>query len=512
MLAICFNWLVNRLLPVFVVWFLVSAAPFIGIAEAEVSLPPVFSDRMILQQGMTLPVWGRASPGESISVSCSGRYAETRANSAGRWRVTLRPLSTSFEQMSLVVNGNNRIEIHDVIVGDVWICAGEGNMQMPLSESSRASEGLVLSDKAFRFFDGKKWSFCTPDTTAHFSAVGYFFGRDLRASTRLPIGIISCTSARSSITAWISRSGLSSTHSILTDKSQLSPLSGAATAAVGPSSLFQSLLVPVIPYAITGAIWYQGESDEGPAALQYRRMLPRLIRDWRSHWGEGPFPFYFVSLAGFGSVDGPAVELYENRVLGEKPFRSEGGGDLGGQGPKSFSSRRGWPWIREAIASTLSLPSTGMAVATDLGVQDECHPPDKLNVGRRLALLARHRVYGETLLDVGPTYREMKIEGNKIRVEFDSVGGGLTLGISPSQEGENTSLATGLRGFAVAGVDRKWFPAQGRIDGGGVLVSSDAVPLPVAVRYNWRGYPLGNLYNKEGLPAPPFRSDSDQPR
>lgn len=509
----------NRFLLAPAVRLLASSAQIAGVASflvglgvgdvnADVSMPPVFGDHMILQQGMTLPIWGNAAPGESVSVSCFGHYAETRADEAGRWRVTLRPLLTSLEQGDLVVNGNNRIEIHDVIVGDVWICAGEGNMQMPLSDSSRASEGAMLNDKALRFFNGEKWELCTPETAAHFSAVGYFFARDLRAAIRLPIGIINCSAENSSITSWISRRGLSTSPSILSQKSPIPHSDGVVAKGANtraPSSLFQSLIAPVIPYAMTGVIWYQGESDEGPAALQYRRLLPRLIRDWRSHWGEGPFPFYFVSLAGFGSEEGAIVETDGNSI----------------DGSRSAVPRRGWPWIREGIASTLSLPSTGMAVATDLGVQDERYPPDKLNVGRRLALLARHRVYDEKVIDEGPTYRGMKIEGNKIRVEFDSdsTGGGLTLGISPSQQGEGSSspnslssLPTGLRGFALAGSDHKWFPAKGKIEGSSVLVSSDAVLHPVAVRYNWRGFPLGNLYNKEGLPAPPFRSDTDQPK
>ena len=506
-MGICLHFPVNRFFPVLCVGLLLWASPIVGVVEvgAEVTMPPVFGDHMILQQEMTLPIWGTATPGESVSVSCFGRYAETRADKAGRWRVTLRPLPTSFERGDLVVNGNNRIEIHDVIVGDVWICAGEGNMKMPLSESSRASEGAVLNDQALRFFNSEKWVLCTPETAAHFSAVGYFFARDLRAATRFPIGIISCTAENSSITSWISRNGLSASPSILPQRISSPPSDVVAGKGAGaPSSLFQSLMAPVIPYAMTGVIWYKGESDEGSAALQYRRLLPRLIRDWRAHWGEGPFPFYTVSLAGFGSAEGSAVEPYEiaNNVGANR------------QSSVSGATRRGWPWTREGIASALTLPATGMAVATDLGVQDERYPPDKLNVGRRLALLARHRVYGEKLLDVGPTYRGMKVEGNKVRVNFDldSVGGGLTLGISPSQEGGSAfSLSTGLRGFAVAGSDHKWFAAQGGIDGSSVQVSSDAVLHPVAVRYNWRGFPVGNLYNKEGLPVPPFRSDCDQP-
>jgi sialate O-acetylesterase len=467
--------------------------------HADVGLPSIFGNHMVLQQGVTLPIWGSASPGEHVTLTVGKICEETVADSSGQWRIMLPPLPMSPESFSMVICGGNRIEIGDVITGDVWICAGEGNMKSPLSDSSSGKDkNEKISDQNMRFFQygplgladendprrQGRWVVCTPASAPSFSAVGYFFARDLRSSHHLPIGIIQCTEKKSPITSWISHGGLAKSPSILCNPDHVQ---GNST----PSSCFERLLQPIIPYAITGVIWYQGESDEGNSALQYRRSLQRLIRDWRNHWGEGPFPFYFVAQAGYGSSDGPVVEGYHS---------SDG-----------FLSR-GLPWLREGGSCALSLPYTGMAQATDLGVTDDRVPADKLDVGRRLALLARHRVYGEEITDSGPVYRGMKVEDDKVRVEFASAGGGLVIGSSPSKSGYfSPPLVTSLKGFALSGINRKWFPAQGRIEGKSVLLWSDAVRHPSAVRYGWKGFPGGTLYNLEGLPAVPFRSDTDQP-
>ena len=229
----------------------------------------------------------------------------------------------------------------------------------------------------------------------------------------------------------------------------------------------------------------------GPSSLEYRRTLPHLIRSWRIRWAEGPFSFYVVTPAGFGSKDGTVVEEYS----------SKHGISLGSL-----------PWIREGASCVLTLPATGIALADDLGFSREQFPLDKLVVARRLALLARHRLYGEKIVDTGPVFRDIKIEGNKARVEFNTHGGVLTLGISPSEsDGELPTLAISLKGFALAGSNHRWFSAQGHIEGDSVILSSDAVPHPEAVRYNWKDFPEGNLYNREGLPTLSFRSDTDQP-
>lgn len=481
---------VNRVFQIF------SLLPLCAGLHAEVSMPAIFGDHMVLQQGTTLPVWGFAAPGEHVSVSYEGRQGEAVADASGEWRVTLRPLPYSKSPGNMVINGSNRIEFRDVIVGDVWVCAGEGNMAFPLSAATGGKQAAATTDRGLRCFTpvsrvasrpGSKgsggWVVCDPETAPSFPAVAFFFTRDLRASRHIPVGIINCSTPEPApITTWMS------------PRSSQGIAGMRGNPRTPPAAHFNGMIAPIIPYAITGAIWYQGESDEGRGAIPYRILLPRLIRDWREKWKQGPFPFFAVSQAGFGAEEGPAVE----------PMYSDDG-----------SPRRALPWLREGVASITKLPFTGIAVATDLGLPDDRHPPDKLDLGRRLALLARHRIYGEEIPDSGPLFRSMKIEGNKVRVVFESQGGGLATGISPAMvEGANgmgTRVATSLRGFAVAGENRKWFPATARIDGNDVILSSDAVPHPVEVRYNWRGFPVGNLYNKAGLPAPPFRSDRDQP-
>ena len=440
----------------------------------------------------------------------AGRQARTVADAAGQWRVTLRPLPSSFDPQTLLIEGNNRIEIRDVLLGDVWICAGGENMEFPLSRAADDKESPErVADLGLRFFSvpkegslrsqrlgGGEWHPCTAASAQAFSAVGYFFARDLRATQNVPVGIIDCSRRNAQTAAWISLTGLRRSPSF---SSELAACSSAASApAPGatrqplPSTLFNGMVSPLIPYAITGVIWYQGESDEGEGAFPYRRLFPRLIRDWRERWGQGPFPFYFVSLAGFGGQGGEAVE----------PLLGEDG-----------TPRRGWPWIREAQSEALCLPGTGMAIASDLGDPNDRVPAGKLAVARRLALLARHRVYGERIIDSAPVCRSVTIEGNKIRLTFGGAEGELTLGVPPwHPDGQLPAPATRLRGFAVAGKDRRWQSAQGRIEGGSVVLWSDAVPHPLVARYNWKGWCDGNLYTRQGLPVAPFRTDHDQPR
>lgn len=500
--------------------FLFALASLASIVRADVRLPAIFGDHMVLQQGATLPVWGTADPGEHVLVSIGERCQETTADSKGNWRVTFRPVFQSSKPLSLIINGNNRMQIDDVLVGDVWICAGEGNMAFPLSDAASGNvTGMEGTDRELRFFQSDEriswhpdhqgsghWVVCSAETAPGFSGVGYFFARDIRSSHHIPVGMIQCTCQETPVASWISLRSLAQPPSFSTfladfvrGEDSLKKFKAKDDFSAEyfdrnkkiPSVLFNGMISPLIPYSITGVIWYQGESDDGMNALAYRRMLPRLIRDWRSHWAQGPFPFFFVSLAGFGGDEGSFIDEYsvsDGRIHG------------------------GLPWIREGIDATLALPSTGMATATDLGVRSDRYPPDKLDVGRRLAKLARRRVYGEELVDTGPVFQRIKAEENRMRIEFASIGSGLAIGVSPWQP-ENTlpEITTMLKGFAISGNDRKWFPAVAKIEGDSVLVSSDAVRYPTAVRYNWKCFPDGNLYNKEGLPAPPFRTDTDQP-
>jgi sialate O-acetylesterase len=477
--------------------------------SAEVSLPAIFGDHMVLQQGMTLPVWGTAAPGESVTVSFSGRRASTKADASGRWRVTLRPLPSSFSPQTLLVKGLNTLEIRDVLVGEVWVAAGEGNMKQSLSDAwNGGNEAAVANDRALRFFTvarsagslpdhcgSGEWVSCTPESAAAFSATGYFFARDLRATQRIPVGIISCAVNGAPLSAWVSRRGLRSSPSILPTNARVTNPE-TAPSSLFPSSLFNGMIAPLIPLAISGVIWDQGESDRSEGALGYRRLFQRLIRDWREAWGEGPFPFYFTCLAGMESGEEGAMEK-----------DSRGNGKDGKPVP-------GLSWIREGQSQALSLPLTGMAVATDLGTRDVAVHPFKLELGRRLALLARHRVYGEKIADTAPVYRSFHVKDGKITVMFGPPGTGLTIS-PPPRDAREGKIPSGVRlmGFSIAGRDGKWFPAEARILGtDSVVVWSENAPSPVAVRYDWQEFPTGNLYSKEGLPVAPFRSDREQPK
>ena len=455
--------------------------------RAEVTLAPVFSDHMVIQRGVTLPVWGTAAPGETVIVTCAGREARTVANAAGSWRVILRPIPFSGDRVELIVNGSNRIEVHDVLPGDVWIAAGEGDMAAPLDDTPVGKRAAAIPDPGTRFYvrdaSGKgRWVVASWATSPSLPAVPFFFARDLRASRKTPIGMIDCTTALPApIDSWISTPGLAG----------LSPLNRPGEAAgTPPSRLFRSLIRPLAPFAITGVIWDQGVSDEGAHALRHRLFLTHLIRDWRRVWEQGPFPFLMLLPSGNGSSDESAVEAY----LGER-----------------WNPRRAWPWIREGMLAALRLPNTGVASATDLG-GDGGAGFDPLVAGRRLALAARRMVYGEEIAATGPVFRTARTERNRMRLFFDGAKGGLTLGGAPaSGEGEDFAVNSSLKGFALRGNDGRWFPAKARIDGETILLSSDAVPNPVAARYGWKSLPDGNLYDRSGLPALPFRTDYDQP-
>lgn len=561
---------------------------------ADVMLPAIFGDHMVLQQGTSLPIWGEADPGEKITVQFVGQKVTTTARQDRQWRVNLRPVYLRSSPDVLIIDGKNHLEFSDVIIGDVWLCSGQSNMAFPLREADGGEAAIIhAEDEQLRFFvvpqrrafqpqhhlEGR-WERCSPEAAANFSAVGYFFGRDLRMATGMPIGLIGSYCGGSSAQAWMSLAALKQTpsfshyvaeyHQIIRDflknnetytqrkndyeqelaaweeevgtpyQAELAawrlkckeacskllaqplkpvPLSPRPVppllpdrGVTAPTMLFNGMIAPLIPYAITGVIWYQGESNENresenswmtayphadrhysiPSAFEYRRLFQRLIRSWRAAWGEGPFPFYFVNLAGFRKSTIDPVEML---------FDDEG------------SLNPGWPWLREAQAVALLLPETKMAVATDIGNPDDIHPKDKLDVGRRLALMARKNLYGQKVVASGPTYHAMKQEEHKIHLMFDNVGTGLTVAAPPWRYNSSTVVPLSLQGFAIAGDDRHWYDAVALIqETDTIIVSSEFVKNPTAVRYNWKDNPTGNLYNKEGLPAAPFRTDLDQPR
>jgi sialate O-acetylesterase len=489
-------------------------------AWADVKLPAIFTDHAVLQRDMPVPVWGSAAPGEAVTVSVAGQTHKTKADGKGKWSVKLEPLAVG-KPLTMVVEGKNRLEVKDILVGEVWVCSGQSNMQWDVSQSTNPDLEIPAanypnirlitvpgmgSQTKVEDFDGR-WAVCSPQTVGDFSAVGYFFGRELAAHTGVPIGLIDNSWGGSACESWIPREKFAGkeiygplmerwvkTESEWDEAKMKADYEKAlaewqkkadAAKAAGqpepagrpyfnnpmdgnqrPANLFHARVGPVLPYAIRGAIWYQGETNAG-RAYQYREMFPLMISSWREAWGQGDFPFYFVQLADF---------------MAEKPEPGESG----------------WAELREAQTMTQDrLPNTGQAVIIDIGEGADIHPGNKLEVGRRLARWALAKNYGKNLVNASPRYDSMEKEGNKIIVKFKDVAGGL-----------RTIDDNRVQGFAIAGADKKWVWADAKIlDKDRVEVSSDKVAEPVAVRYAWADNPVCNLYNMSLLPATPFRTD-----
>ena len=491
---------------------------------AEVKLASPFTSHMVLQRDMPVPVWGTADAGEKMTVEFAGQKISTTADADGKWRVDLKPMPASAEPRELLVSGNRKSQIenlkcNDVLVGEVWLASGQSNMDFSMSKKVKYFAGIANEEKEIaaanypliRMFIGDaqktyaptnriggEWKICTPENASAFSAVGYIFARDLQREIKVPVGIIAEAFGASTAEAWIDRATMAADP-------KLKPLLNRFDAAVekfrtnpppviaAPRSedvsatnaapknrkrgggardpiqdqhnatvLFNGMIAPVIPYAIRGAIWYQGESivDANTGGIElYPHVQAALIRDWRKLWGEGDFPFYIVQLAG--------------------------------QDAASNS-----PLVREAQATVLQLPNTGMAVATDIGERKNVHPKNKQDVGDRLARIALANVYGYKIEFAGPTFQSMKVEGDSIRVNFSHADGLV------ARDGN-------LKWFSIAGADGKFIPAETKIDGSTVLVSSPEISAPVAVRYAWVNFPDGgHLYNSAGLPTAQFRTDA----
>jgi sialate O-acetylesterase len=463
-----------RLIPFFAAVLAVRCA---GLAAPE--LAPLFQDHAVLQCDKPLPVWGRAAPGEHVSVAFAGQAVGTTAGSDGRWIAVLAPLAANASGADLVVTGTAQVTLHDIVVGEVWLCAGQSNMEFAVDDGreyqvDQASEEveaarypLIRQFKVARQVSATPmetargdWTACTPESVRVFTAVGYFFARDLYVRLNVPVGILNSTCAGTPLESWMSPVALGAFPGFANGR----PVSGTAAGIDPsvPSSLFNGMIHPLLPYAIRGALWYQGESDVGRAA-SYGAHFPAMISAWRAHFGEGDFPFYWVQLANFSR---PGKEVGEP-----------------------------WAFLREAQSRALSLPETGQAIAIDIGEAGNLHPRNKQEVGRRLALLAKAKVYAIPVDFSGPEFSRIAIEGSSVRVFFTFAGDGLTASGKP------------LQSFEVAGADREFHPAAAVIQADTVIVQSFEVRLPVAVRYAWRDNPDANLYNGAGLPAAPFRSD-----
>jgi sialate O-acetylesterase len=484
-------------------------------ARADVSLYPLFSDHTVLQQGRRVPVWGKADDGEKVTVEFAGQKVTTVA-SGGTWQVNLKPLKASAEGRTLKVSGKNAMEITDVVVGEVWVCSGQSNMEWPLSASFEPGADIAAAaNPNIRLFTVTKrrsplpksdlghaphaWAVASPDSAKAFSAVGYYFGRDLQPALGVPVGLIHSSWGGSPAEVWMSTEVLRGNHVYSRDivDAYAPALRGytearskwqaakAAAEAKGekftqggpwapwyPTELYNGMLRPLMPYAIAGAIWYQGESN-ADRAWQYRDLFADMIRNWRKDWGQGDFPFLAVQLAPWDK--GRKRTLAE---ITEKPLESN------------------WAELREAqnhVAATLQ--KVGVAVITDVGDKDDIHPTKKQPVGARLALLAETIAYGKSVESSGPTY-----------ASTGRIGSTLVLNLNHAK-GLKTSDGAAPTGFAIAGEDRVWHWATAEVHGETVRVSSPDVAKPVAVRYGWSDFPVLNLVNASGLPASPFRTD-----
>ena len=475
------------------------------VARAELKVAPVFSDNMVLQRAQPVRIWGWDNDGTAVVVRFRGQTVKaTAANLA--WQVTLRALKPGGPDTLTISTPTQTLQFTNVLVGDVWVCSGQSNMEWPLKNSVNVGDDLAAATNTrLRFFNVPKsrlesptsviksaWEVCAPETAAGFSAVGYYFGRDLQRDLKVPIGLIGTYWGGTPAESWMSRPALEinpryvkeilepsatalSTYRKALDAWQREKAEAEAAGRGftkrapgqpwGGYELYNGMIAPLLPFTIKGAIWYQGESNAGRAE-QYRTLFADLIRNWRRDWGQGDFTFLAVQLAPFKDIQA-------------QPGESD------------------WAELREAqLLATQVLPKVGMAVITDVGEEKDIHPRRKEPVGARLALAARALANGEKLTYSGPLYRSFKPDGSRLVLRFDHVGKGLV-----ARDGE-------LKGFALCGEDRKWVWAKAEIlPDNTVAVSSPEVPAPVAVRYGWAAFPVVNLWNADGLPATPFRTD-----
>ncbi len=517
---------------------LVIAAVISGPLHADVKPNPLFTDGAVLQRGQPVPVWGTARDGEKVTVEIDRQKVSTTA-AGGKWSVSLKPLKEG-GPFTMKITGDNAVTVNNLLVGEVWVCSGQSNMEWKFTQAHNAKEEGPKADyPKIRMFTVKKkvsakplaeadgsWVECSPQTVGGFSAVGYFFARDLYQKLGVPVGMIHTSWGGTPAQAWTSLEGFGNDPELKgyadATKQRLATYDADVAAYAGkmegfnamakewnetvgktyqetlkawteataqakqagqplppkpaplspqpkapanpdggsgnPANLYNGMVAPLIPYGIKGTIWYQGESNAGQSK-QYRTLFPAMIADWRTRWKQGDFPFLFVQIAPFN-----------------------------GQPPE----------IREAQFLTLAkVKNTAMAVTTDVGNATDIHPNQKEPVGQRLALAARALAYGEKIEYSGPLYDSMAAKGGKIVISFKHVGGGLV-----AKDGE-------LKGFTISGEDKQFVPAKAEIQGSTIVVSAEGLSRPKAVRYGWANVPDVNLFNKEGLPASPFRTDVD---
>ena len=502
-----------RSIPFVLVMALWSCLP--STSALALNLPRFFSDNMVLQRNMPLKIWGWADPGQDVEVSFAGQKMASKAGSDGRWAVTLAPVPANAEPADMSVSaGDKKISIKNVLVGEIWICSGQSNMEWTLNNTHNAKEVIAAANyPAIRHFKVKlttspkpqtdvvgDWAVCTPASAPNFTAVGYHFALQLHQKLNVPIGLLNTSWGGTRIEPWTDPEGFTvspklkdisefianadelhrknqaakldqyeawvrQSREALQNKSGVPPFAGGMpdhplNRADQPTSLYNAMVAPLIPFAFRGAIWYQGESNNGEGMLYYEKMRA-LISSWRTLWKQGDFPFLYVQLA---------------------PYR--------------YGRPENLPGIWEAQTAALAIPNTGMAVITDISNVSDIHPRNKEEVGRRLSLWALSKTYRQDGLEYsGPLYKSMKIDGPRVILSFD--------------HGQGLKVLDGkaLSWFTVAGADKSFVEAKAEISGDTVIVTSDAVTTPAAVRFGWSELAEPNLANAAGLPASPFRTD-----
>jgi len=475
-------------------------------ARAEVKLPSIYADHMVLQRNLPVTVRGRADADETVTVTFRSETRSATPDQFGRWEVALPP-GTAGGPFDMVIQGTNTIRLTDILVGDVWLASGQSNMESYTNNASNAAAELEAANlpniRLFRVkvatspyplddLSGRSWVASTTETASEFSAVAFFFGKEIYADQKVPIGLIDSTYGGTAAEAWTSMRSLSGDASLMPvfatwsrkmdlaasvnvqkefedREKELAKTQGKPepifrnhadlVSRTSPAVLYNAMIAPLTHFAIRGVIWYQGETNANvEEAPIYARLFQTLIQGWRSDWGEGDFPFLYVQLANLNTNQGD-----------------------------------GWPQLREAQRKVLAIRNTGMAVTIDIGDPTNVHFKDKQDVGHRLALSARAIAYDEPIEYSGPLFRMQAREEHEMRLWFDHSSGLMAKG-GP------------LVGFEIAGADKKFVSADARIDGQCVVVSSRDVLDPVTVRYAWKDNPDGNLYNQAGLPASPFQS------
>jgi len=504
-------------------------------AVAEVRLPKIFTDNMMLQRDRPVRVWGWAEAGEDVSVALAGKTAATKADASGAWKVEL-PAFKEGDKLDLTVKGKNSLTLRNIIIGDIWVCSGQSNMEMALGGCLGAADEIKEADypkiRRIKFNHvqigepqadapaATPWQVCSPATVTGFTAAGFYFAREIQQKTGVPIGIIDTNWGGTRIEPWVASEGLglvdafkaeiagkqealkayqaqlpqaltnmeswiAQTRKNLAAGTPVTAPPAVPTAPSGKSSwsgMYNGMIHPLVQLPIKGALWYQGESNGTEGETYYDKMRA-LIGGWRQQWQQGDFPFYFVQLASY-----------------QAPTTDPAGGN-------------GWAKLREAQTKSLSVPNTGMAVIIDtvpLAQSRDIHPKNKYDVGFRLAQWALARDYAQKgVIASGPLFKSLTVEGNKARLTFDYLGAGLMVGKKDGRATATEDKGGKLKRFAIAGADKKWFWAEAVIEKDTVAVSAPEVKEPVAVRYGFEMNPDGaNLYNREGLPASPFRTDN----